>query len=70
MTNVQKSTTSCASLDPGGLKITLPIVNVVAEANGNTIHTQALLDTGSDRSCCTLKLAHGLELQGEDQVLS
>ena len=70
MTNVQESTTSFASLYPGGLKIALPIVNIVAEANGNTIHTQALRDPGSNRSCCTLKLAHDLELQGEDQVLS
>ena len=63
------STKSYASLDSGGLKIALPIVNIVAEANGNTIHTQALLDPGSNRSFCTLKLAHDLELQ-EDQVLS
>jgi hypothetical protein len=65
-----EQTKSCASLESGHTKVSLPIVNVIVKANGNTIRTHALLDPGSNRSFCTLKLAHDLKLNGNDKVLS
>ena len=49
----------------------LPIVGIkIAGANGSSVDTYALLDTGSDRTFCLPSLLTDLQLKGKDTTLT